>query len=165
MAYQVTLAKERFKFSATHFTIFSDHEAESLHGHNYHVSVDLDFSQLGEDTGLTAEFSKVKYKIDKVCESLDEKVLLPDQSPYLIIDETDTNYEVRFSGKFYSFPKEDCAVLDVVNISSECLSRYVYDELAKDIQTIGLQSFSVTIEESDGQSVTYINDFDYDDED
>lgn len=156
MPFQVNLSKERFKFSSTHFTIFGDQEAEGLHGHNYRVSVDLDFTHLGESTGLTAEFSHIKRKIDKICESLDEKVLLPSDSPFLSLGETDSNIEVKFSGKFYSFPKDDCEVLEVVNISSECLAKYFHEKLEEELQTIGLESFSVTIEETDGQSVTYL---------
>ena len=49
MPFQVSLSKERFKFSSTHFTIFNDSEAECLHGHNYLVSVDLGFKSLAED--------------------------------------------------------------------------------------------------------------------
>ena len=158
MSFQVNLSKERFKFSATHFTIFNDSDAECLHGHNYLVSVDLDFRTLAEDTGLSAEFSHLKIKIDDLCEELDETVLLPSKSPFLDIGETDTNIEVKFAHKFYSFPTEDCTILDIVNVSSECLAKWIHGRLEEDFHTIGLESLSVTIEETNGQSVTYIKD-------
>ena len=156
MPFQVSLSKERFKFSSTHFTIFNDSEAECLHGHNYQVSVDLDFRSLAEDTGLSAEFSHLKSKIDDICEELDERVLLPGDSPFLDIGETATNVEVKFGHKFYSFPSEDCLILDIVNVSSECLSKWVHGRLSKDLHAIGLEGFSVTIEETNGQAVTYL---------
>lgn len=156
MPFQVSLSKERFKFSSTHFTIFNDSEAECLHGHNYQVSVDLDFRSLAEDTGLSAEFSHLKSKIDDICEELDERVLLPGNSPFLDIGETSTNVEVKFGHKFYSFPSEDCLILDIVNVSSECLSKWFHGRLAKDLHAIGLEGFSVTIEETNGQAVTYL---------
>ncbi len=156
MPFQVSLSKERFKFSSTHFTIFNDQEAECLHGHNYLVSVDLDFRSLAEDTGLSAEFGHLKSKIDDVCERLDEQVLLPAESPFLDIGETDTNYEVKFNDKFYSFPKEDCFLMDIVNVSSECLAKWVYHQLSRDFQAIGLEGLSVTIEETNGQAVTFV---------
>lgn len=156
MPFQVNLSKERFKFSSTHFTIFSDSEAECLHGHNYMVSVDLDFKSLAEDTGLSAEFSHLKDKIDDICEDLDERVLLPGESPFLAMAETDSNIEVRFGNKFYSFPSEDCVVLDIVNVSSECLAKWFHGRLAQDLHAIGLEGLSVTIEETNGQSVTYL---------
>ena len=156
MPFQVNLSKERFKFSSTHFTIFNDSEAEYLHGHNYMVSVDLDFRTLAEDTGLSAEFSHLKAKIDDICALLDERVLLPKDSPFLSIEENEDNYDVRFSTKFYSFPQEDCVLLDVVNISSECLAKWFYHKLSEEYLSIGLEELSVTIEESSGQAVTYL---------
>ncbi len=161
MPFQVNLSKERFKFSSTHFTIFNDSEAECLHGHNYMVSVDLDFKSLAEDTGLSAEFSHLKDKVDIICAELDERVLLPGESPFLDIDETDTNFEVRFGPKFYSFPIEDCVILDIVNVSSECLAKWFHCRLEKNLMAIGLEALSVTIEETNGQSVTYIAEEDY----
>ncbi len=155
MPYQVSLSKERFKFSSTHFTIFSDGEAECLHGHNYQVSVDLDFRSLAEDTGLTAEFTHLKKKIDELCEELDERVLLPADSPFLDIGETESNFEVNLDDKFYSFPKEDCLVLEIVNISSECLAKWIHHRLEAEFKMIGLEGLSVTIEETSGQAVTY----------
>lgn len=159
MAFQVSLSKERFKFSSTHFTIFNAHEAECLHGHNYRVSVDLDFRSLAEDTGLSAEFGHLKDKVDRICEHLDERVLLPGKSPFLSIDEKAENLEVQFSKKFYSLPKQDCVILDIVNVSSECLAKYIYMRLKKEYLSIGLDNFSVTVEETSGQAVTYIPDF------
>ena len=156
MAFQVSLSKERFKFSSTHFTIFNDKEAECLHGHNYLVSVDLDFKSLAEETGLSAEFSHLKSKIDDLCEELDERVLLPTESPFLSMAETETNIEVKFNKKFYSFPKEDCVMLEIVNVSSECLAKWIHTRLSKDYKAIGLEGLSVTIEETNGQAVTYI---------
>lgn len=155
MPFQVSLAKERFKFSSTHFTIFNKGEAECLHGHNYMVSVDLEFKSLAEDTGLSAEFGHLKSKIDGICEQLDERVLLPDDSPFLEIEETDTNFEATFHEKFYSFPKEDCVLLPIVNVSSECLAKWIHGRLEKEFKAIGLQSLSVTIEETNGQAVTF----------
>ena len=156
MPFQVNLSKERFKFSSTHFTIFNDSEAEALHGHNYMVSVDLDFRSLAEDTGLSAEFGHLKSKIDTICEELDERVLLPTESPFLQIASLEENYEVRFANKLYSFPQEDCVLLEIVNVSSECLAKWFYHRLAAELVTIGLEGFSVTIEETNGQSVTFI---------
>ena len=160
MPFQVNLSKERFKFSSTHFTIYNDSEAECLHGHNYMVSVDLDFKSLAEDTGLSAEFSHLKSRVDKICEELDERVLLPGLSPFLEIEENEENFDVYFGKKYYSFPQEDCFVLEIVNVSSECLAKYIHGRLSKEYFSIGLEEFTVTVEESSGQSVTYMVDLD-----
>ena len=36
--FSIRLAKEDFKFSVAHFTIFGPGHAEPLHGHNYNVA-------------------------------------------------------------------------------------------------------------------------------
>jgi 6-pyruvoyltetrahydropterin/6-carboxytetrahydropterin synthase len=155
MAFKVQISKERFKFSATHFTIFSEEQAESLHGHNYQVIADLTYKSLDENTGLTSEFSIIKKSLEKICERLDEKILLPIQSPFIEIGETQTNIEVKFSSRFYSFPKEECCLLEIVNTSSECLAQWLYENIKEDFEKLGAKSFSITIQESQGQKVTY----------
>ena len=52
--FEVRLAKERFKFAASHFTIFSESRGERLHGHNYKLEVTARFQQLHPPTGLAA---------------------------------------------------------------------------------------------------------------
>ena len=105
MPYIVELKKQRFKFSSTHFTIFSEDRAEKLHGHNYQVAVNIKFNDVNEDTGISVEFSEIKDEIQKLCDALDEKILIPSDSPYLNIGEVDQNVEVKYAEKFYSFPK------------------------------------------------------------
>jgi 6-pyruvoyltetrahydropterin/6-carboxytetrahydropterin synthase len=153
--FQVVLSKERFKFSSSHFTLFSEDQAESLHGHNYQVEVRVDFKKLNPESGLAAEFHSLKKTIDDCLLSLDEKILLPSLSPYLDIGETETNIEVKFHDKFYSFPKQDCLVMEIVNTSSECLSQWLFEELKEPMLQLGAMHMSVSIFETPGQGVTY----------
>lgn len=155
MSFVIQLAKQSFKFSATHFTLFSEERAEALHGHNYYVKVSVQFKSLDPDTGLAAEFSDLKMLIKKCCDQLDEKVLIPSQSPHLQIGEVDKNIELRFNHKFYSFPKEDCEVLPIVNTSSECLAQWVHQNLWPDFKKMGATALRVTLQETQGQGVSY----------
>ncbi|MCB0377210.1 MAG: 6-carboxytetrahydropterin synthase [Bdellovibrionales bacterium] len=155
MAFLVQLAKQRFKFSATHFTVFSKDRAECLHGHNYQVSVDFEFSDLDNKTGLAIEFQVLKDKIQKVCDQLDEKVLIPTESRFLDVKKTFTNIEVTFGEKFYSFPKQDCLLLPIANSSAESLAQWFYFQLDESFKDISVEEFSVSIEESEGQAVTF----------
>lgn len=155
MAYQVSLSKDRFKFSATHFTIFGETEAENLHGHNYQVSLNIVFKDLKENIGMTAEFSEIKKILKETCDQLDEKVLLPNLSPFVEMGETETNLEVKYHDRFYSFPKKECEVLEIVNTSSECLAQWVYEAIRPKLTELGARSFSVTLQETQGQRVTF----------
>lgn len=153
--FQVHLSKERFKFSSSHFTLFSEEKAETLHGHNYQVEVLLDFKKISPEAGLAAEFHSLKACLDETLTRLDEKVLVPSLSPFLDIGESDSNIEIKFHNKFYSFPKEDCLVLEVVNTSSECLSQWLFEELKEDMAKLGAKSLQVSLFEAPGQGVSY----------
>ena len=153
MTYTVRLAKDNFKFSGSHFTIFGDGIAERLHGHNYYVTVAIQFKELDKKTGLAFDFNSVKPVIKELCDSLDEKVLLPKNSPFLEISQKGSQVDVSFSKKHYSLPKEDVAILDLVNISSEELSRHLASKLKQAWPLFSkMQSLAVSVEETRGQS-------------
>ena len=85
MSYTLFFEKPRFKFSSSHFTIFDGETAETLHGHNYHVKLKLSFADVDPKTELALDFNVVKKELTKICDELDEKVLIPEDSPYLTI--------------------------------------------------------------------------------
>jgi 6-pyruvoyltetrahydropterin/6-carboxytetrahydropterin synthase len=87
MSFVLELKKENFKFSASHFTIFGPDHAERLHGHNYYVTVKLYIRDVQTSTGMTVEFNEIKSVIKTFTERLDERVLIPKFSPYLILTE------------------------------------------------------------------------------
>ena len=207
MPYSICLSKDHFKFSASHFTLFSKNRAESLHGHNYRVSLTANFKELHQTTGLAIEFSELKKIIKNLCDELDEKILLPGWSPYLRInrqsvtfhqiselkdkkpdfknkspdpipqtqepetknsttkenksqkkiieDQNQNNIEVWFNNRFYSFPEEECKLLDIVNTSSECLAHWLHKKLKTPLKEIGVQDYSISLSESQGQSVSF----------
>jgi 6-pyruvoyltetrahydropterin/6-carboxytetrahydropterin synthase len=155
MSYKIQLNKERFKFSASHFTIFSKDHAESLHGHNYHVTCMIVVDEVNKDLAMSFPFSEVKSKIDLVCAELDEKVLLPESSPFLALSKNEKNFEVRFKDKFYSFPIEDCKKLPVTNITSEALAKYLCEKLIPFI-SFPYQTIEIAVQESTGQTVSFI---------
>jgi hypothetical protein len=52
--WSILIDKEYLKFSCAHFMIFPDGTKERLHGHNYHVTCEID-GQLSEH-GLVIDF-------------------------------------------------------------------------------------------------------------
>ena len=80
--YRLVLAKEDFKFSVAHFTLFSGTRAELLHGHNYQVSLELTGREVDE-WGLLADVEGVKQAVRGLCRRLDSHTLLPERSPAL----------------------------------------------------------------------------------
>lgn len=166
--FKIRLAKESFKFSATHFTIFSERAAEALHGHNYQVTVECELSALDElDMGF--EFNELKPLVKALTEAWDEKFLLPSQSPYLRFHDEDirgtTHLVIDFADRSYRAPKNETLLLEATNITSESLARLFARNLSRAWKNqLGagvtklsgrLHSLSVTVEETRGQSATH----------
>src|SRR5262245_62889369 len=98
--YRIVLAKEDFKFSVAHFTLFGGARAELLHGHNYRVGLELAGSRLDEN-GLLVDIEGPKRTVRALCARLDSRTLLPAASPGLALAESDGGVEVRFGPRRY----------------------------------------------------------------
>lgn len=153
--YTVHLAKEPFKFSCSHFTILGPDRAERLHGHNYQMKVSIDVKGLDPKLGFAFDFNDVKPLIRKLCDELDERILLPGNSPYLKITNEKSQVEIQFSDKRYVFPVEDTITLPLVNITGEELARWSGEHFLKDFAHLSYwTAIEVNVEETRGQSVS-----------
>ena len=47
MKHRIVIAREQYKFSCAHMTVFPDGTKERLHGHNYTIAVALEVDQIG----------------------------------------------------------------------------------------------------------------------
>lgn len=154
--YKMTLSKESFKFSCSHFTIFGPGEAERMHGHNYFLSVELVIQDVNPQLGMAFDFNQLKPRIKDVCDRLDEQILIPEESPFLQIQSSSGEVTIHFAKKRYVLPAEDVLLLPLVNISTEELARYVCIEISQAAQSIKeVQDLTVTIEETPGQRIGY----------
>src|SRR4051794_30549015 len=124
--YRIVLAKEDFKFSVAHFTLFSGTRAELLHGHNYRVSLELSGQDLDEH-GLLVDIDGPKQAVRELCERLDSRTLLPADSPRLSLVREEGTVEVRFGPRRYSFPAADVLALPIANTSIELLARMFWE--------------------------------------
>lgn len=158
--YIIHLAKEPFKFSCSHFTILAADRAERLHGHNYQVQVRIKVNGTDPKLGLAFDFNDVKPLIRQLCETLDERILLPQTSPYLKIQTSvgpRGQVQVDFGPKHYSFPATDTLLLPLVNITSEELARYLCETLVAQMRHLEWWTeLEVSVEETRGQSVSYV---------
>jgi len=152
--YRVVLAKEDFKFSAAHFTLFPGGRAELLHGHNYRVRVELAGDGLDEE-GLLIDLESFKKRLRAVCAELDSRTLLPGESTRLDWSRGDGSIEVRCGERLYRFPEEDTLVLPLVNTSMELLARMIWESLAASLAGSRVDALAVSVEESAGQRCWY----------
>ena len=152
--YTVLLAKEDFKFSSGHFTLFGPDEAELMHGHNYRVCVELEGCALDEEEMLV-NFYDTKREIRSLCEHLDTRTLIPDRCPHLSISESDGHVEVRYKERRYVLPESDVLRLPLKNTTVESLARYLWHQLAARLDLERLERLGVAVGETDGQTCWY----------
>ncbi len=152
--FRFVLAKEDFKFSSAHFTLFPDHRTELLHGHNYRVRVEVAGGEL-DAGGLLLDIDALKRAIRALCASLDSRTLIPGDSDRLRWQEVEDGIEVRFEERLYRFPSRDVLVLPLANTTMELLARKIWEDLAPFLAGSGLDSLSVAVEESAGQLCWY----------
>src|SRR5579883_3097874 len=115
------------KFYAGHFTVFSETVRENLHGHNYQVYVA--FTTQIEDEGLSFDYRFYKDKCYKLCQHLDETVLLPSLCKFLAITEKGDYYHVGFNTEEMIFLKRDVKILPIRNATVEELSHWFLQQI------------------------------------
>ncbi len=155
--FEIRLAKEDFKFSAAHFTLFPGGRAELLHGHNYRVRVLLAGPRLDE-VGLLVDVAAVKDRIRSSCRALDERTLIPDRAgreSRLEVRPSEGAVEVSFDGRTYRFPADDVVFLPLENVSIELLARVLWDQIAPALAETPVEVLTVEVEETAGQSCAY----------
>ena len=149
--FEIEITKESLHFSAAHFTIFGPNKRENLHGHNFRVNAVIE----GEisDNGLTFDYSIIKDILQKQCDVLDEKTLLPQHSPHLEVVEKEDYVRAKFNKETIPFLSRDVLVLPVRNITVEELSNWFLDQLLSndEIKELPIQQITVKVASGSGQ--------------
>ena len=147
----IEISKEYLHFAAAHFTLFSAAERENLHGHNFQVTLDADAPM--QDNGLTFDYNILKRAVKKLCDDLDEQVLMPTRSPYLEIDEQEDYTYVVFNGERIPFLKRDLTLLPIRNITVEELAQYLLAKLLEreDIRALSIDHMLLRCASGEGQ--------------
>lgn len=148
---RIEVAKQAYNFSIAHFTIFSATSREDLHGHNFQVECEL-VAPVGDD-GLMFDYAIIKRALKELCDSLDEKTVLPALSAYLAIGSRDGYVSATFDGETLLFLPRDVLVLEVANTTVEEFSRYFLDRLVAHPALInrGVREVAVKVSSSPGQ--------------
>ena len=141
--------KQAHKFSAAHFTIFSATERERLHGHNYGVSARI-VAEMG-DNGFSADYNVYKRALQKLCDVHDEYMLLPANSPWLVVEEQEGEYLATFDGKTLRFPVDETLLLPIVNVTVEALAKYLLELILKQSELGEIVELELFVSSGDGQ--------------
>ena len=152
---EVDLSKERMKFSAGHFTVFSPSERENLHGHNF--TVGAVFTTAVPEEGLACDYAVLKKHVQAICDRLDEKVLIATKSPHIAIAHEGGQVRIRFAGEEMILPARDVEELPISNVTIEELSMLFLGELMeslpRELRPL-IESVSVRISSGAGQGAT-----------
>ena len=141
--------KEAHKFSAAHFTIFEANSRERLHGHNYSVSARI-VAPMGSN-GFSADYNVYKTRIGKLCDELDEYLLLAGDSPFQTIVEEGDSYRVTFGEEQMRFLKADTQVLPITNATVEEFSFYLLSRLVAASAGEDLREIELCVASGPGQ--------------
>lgn len=152
---KITIRNPKLNFNAGHFTIFSATDREDLHGHAFFVAGD--FYGPIDDAGLAFDYHVVKNVMGELCKELDEKVLLPEDSPHLKLGE-DAGYLIaEFAEERIPFLPRDVMTLPIRNVTLEELARYLVERLEQEarIQALNISRFSIEVSTPQGQAATF----------
>ena len=157
--WSILITKEYLKFSCAHFLIFPDGSKERLHGHNYHVTCEVE-GALSEH-GLVIDFKMVKPIIKDLCDQLDEHWLIPGEHPVLRYRHRDDGHtEVEYRGCHYLAPTAEIIVLPINNTSAEnfaaWLGRQLHARLVERFGAVRVHALRLTVSETSGQDGVYL---------
>ncbi len=156
--WSILVEKEYLKFSCAHFLIFPDGSKERLHGHNYHVTLEVD-GRLSEH-GLVIDFKRVKPHVRALCDHLDEHWLVPGLHPELRWRaRPDGHTEVEYRGCRYLAPSDEVIVLPINNTSAENLAAWLGRALTGELRAAfgqdAVRRLRLEVSETPGQSGVY----------
>jgi 6-pyruvoyltetrahydropterin/6-carboxytetrahydropterin synthase len=154
VTHRVSVSKDYLTFSAAHFLTIPGHKCESLHGHNYVVTVAVE-GEVDPDTGFVIDFAVLKRVLRPTIDRLDHRVLLPGRNPGVGLRERDDGsvaVDVAGAARFV-FPRAHVAVVPVTDTTAELLAEHLAREVVDGLggAARGIRTVDVQVEESPGQ--------------
>jgi 6-pyruvoyltetrahydropterin/6-carboxytetrahydropterin synthase len=154
--HRIVIAREQYKVSCAHMTVFPDGTKERLHGHNYTIAVAIDVERI--DLPAMLPFVSIKTALGELCAAWKEHVLLAANNPHFAIARDDgTEIDFTLCGDHYVLPRADVLLLPIDNISVEALAAHVATILKTKIAALvapHVLGLEVTVEESPGQGAS-----------
>jgi 6-pyruvoyltetrahydropterin/6-carboxytetrahydropterin synthase len=152
--HRILIAREQYKFSCAHMTVFPDGTKERLHGHNYAVAVALELERI--DLEAMLPFRAIKNVLGELCLAWKERVFLARHNPHFTIVREDAEIEFTLCEQRYVMPHGDALLLPIDNITVENLAAHVAELLGPKIAALSphVSAIEVTIHEHPGQGAS-----------
>jgi len=156
--FRVAVSKDYLTFSAAHFITIPGHKCESLHGHNYVVTVAVEGS-VDSESGFVVDFAILKRILRPVIDALDHRVLLPTRNQHVVLRVVGDQIQVDYRGATrFMFPSSNVARVPVTDTSAELLAEHLAATVLIGLGVEGVHRITrvvVDVEESPGQSGTF----------
>ena len=153
--FRVRVTKDHLVFSAGHFITIdlpSGEICERLHGHNWRVAVEvtgpLDQNQ------YVFDFIALRDNLQAILTPLDHRMLLPDRHPSIRVESNSRETEVRYAGRRWVFPTEECVLLPIEQTTAELIARWIGQSLDVRLLAEGwprIPELRIEVEENFGQ--------------
>lgn len=155
--YRVRLRKAMHVFCAGHFITLTDTLCEPVHGHNWHVAVEIDGTP--DAHGMVVDFILLRDLLGHLVGKLDHRMLLPTRNRLLSVDpsqgpEGHAEVTVRFGHRRWIFPADECVLLPVANTTAEWIAAWLGGEIVTALAAAGEPvkgRIRVAVDECDGQ--------------
>ena len=125
--FSIEVAKDYFNFASAHFLIFANGRREPLHGHNYQVAVAME-GEL-DCAGIVLDFITFKPLVKQVCDALDHRTLIQNNSPAIRVRKSAQQVEILYKKQKLLLPRQDVILLPIANTSTELLAEYIAGQL------------------------------------
>ncbi len=125
--YSVRVCNDKLVFSAAHFIALGGGTCEPLHGHDYHVSIEIEGPL--DDIQCVVDFCLLEKQTIEILARLDHRTLLPADSPEIKVSAGSDVVEVSHAQRRWQFPRADCVLLPVANTTNEMIARHIAEEL------------------------------------
>ena len=153
--HRISIAREQYKFSCAHMTVFPDGTKERLHGHNYTIALAVGVERI--ELASMIPFAPIKAALAELCGGWKEHVLLATKNPFFVLLRDEAEIEFTLCNERYVMPRQDALLLPIDNISVEALAAHVAELLRARIAMLDaphVRTLEVTIEESPGQGAS-----------
>ena len=154
--HRLSIARESFKFSCAHMTVFPDGSKERLHGHNYFAGVGVELSDIA--FAHMVAFAPIKVAMAALCDGLRERTLLAAHNPHFsIVHDSALELEFRLCGQRYVLPRQDALLLPIDNVSVEALAAHLAACLLEKVEVLRappVLGVEVSVTESPGQGAS-----------
>jgi 6-pyruvoyltetrahydropterin/6-carboxytetrahydropterin synthase len=154
--YQVRVTKDYLVFCSGHFITYQGSQCERIHGHNYRVAVEVEDGL--DENHYVIDFIALKDWTKSIIDELDHRMMLPTRSSLIRLTDDGPNIRASYGDRYWSFPRDECALLPIANTTAELLATWIAERLRVQISSHGLatpEAIRVEVEESFGQSARY----------